>query len=120
MKPTLLLAFIAVVAHEVLYHLAQKSISATPHPVLSLAFYLLAALLSLPLFWLFPLDTGFGASLSHVSWATVGAAASIVLIELGFLLAYRGGANIQTSYIASALLSTAALVVLRWLCSASS
>ncbi|MDM4767272.1 hypothetical protein [Pelomonas sp. SE-A7] len=116
MKTPLLIALIAAIAGQVLYHLAQKSVSAAAHPVLSLlAFYALAALMSLPLFLLFPLQTGLGEGLRQMNWATVGVALSIVLVEVGFLLVYRAGGSLQTTYIVSALISTAALVLLGWL-----
>ena len=97
MKSGLAAALAVAVVGQVLYQLMQKLVSHDAHPVLSLlAFYLLAAVMSLPLFWLYPLDGGLaavGSQLQKLNWAVAGVAAAIVLIELGFLLAYRAGGN---------------------------
>ena len=116
MKSGLAAALAVAVVGQVLYQLMQKLVSHDAHPVLSLlAFYLLAAVMSLPLFWLYPLNGGLGAiplQLHKLNWAVAGVAASIVLIELGFLLAYRAGGSLQTSYVTSAAFTTGLLVLI--------
>jgi multidrug transporter EmrE-like cation transporter len=79
-----------------------------------LAFYLLAALLSLPLFLLFPLSGTLTEGLRGLNGPVLGVAASIVLIELGFLLAYRAGGSLQSSYVTSAAFTTGLLVLIGW------
>ena len=106
MKTGLLIAFLLAIAGQVLYHVTQKSISPGTHPVISLLmFYLLAAVLTLPLFLLFPLNDSVLDEIKKLNWAVYGVAASIVLIEIGFLLAYRAGAELS-----SAAVLTAAIV----------
>ena len=106
MKTGLLIAFLLAIAGQVLYHVTQKSISPGTHPVISLLmFYLLAAVLTLPLFLLFPLNDSLLDEIKKLNWAVYGVAASIVLIEIGFLLAYRAGAELS-----SAAVLTAAIV----------
>lgn len=113
MKASLALALSIAIAGQVLYQVMQKSVSHGAHPVLSLlGFYGLAAVLSLPLFLLFPLKGSLADSLGGLNWAVLGVAASIVLIELGFLLAYRAGGSLQSLYITSAAFTTAALVLI--------
>ena len=107
-----MLALALAICGQILYQLMQKGVSPSAHPVLSLlAFYGLAALLCLPLFLVFPLQGGWRASLGALNWPVLGVAASIVLIELGFLLAYRAGGSLQSSYVISAAFTTGALVL---------
>ena len=106
-------ALAMAVAGQVLYQVMQKMVSHGAHPVLSLlAFYLLAAVMSLPLFWLYPLNGNLADGLRQLNPAVAGVAASIVLIELGFLLAYRAGGSLQSSYVTSAAFTTGFLVLI--------
>ena len=112
MKTSLVLALAIAITGQVLYHVTQKSVAPTAHPVLSLlAFYGGAALLSLPLFWLYPLQQPLAQAASQLNWAVGGVALSIVLIELGFLLAYRAGGNLNSVFVISAAVVTSALLV---------
>jgi drug/metabolite transporter (DMT)-like permease len=108
MKIGIVLAFVLAIAGQVLYHVTQKSISSGTHPVISLlVFYLLAAVLTLPLFLLFPLQTSVMDEVRKLNWAVYGVAVSIVLIEIGFLLAYRAGAELSSA----AVLTAAAVAI---------
>jgi drug/metabolite transporter (DMT)-like permease len=98
MSPGKLLALsvVAIVASNVLYHVSQKSIPAGAHPLLSVAVTYAAALVVTLLLW--PLSPGGAPKLSGISqlnWATLGVAVSAVGIEIGFLLAYRAGWNVN-------------------------
>jgi drug/metabolite transporter (DMT)-like permease len=113
MKVSLAISLGVAICGQVLYQLMQKGVSHGAHPVLSLlAFYGAAALLSLPLFLLFPLQGGWRESADGLNWPVLGVAASIVLIELGFLLAYRSGGSLQSSYVTSAAFTTGMLVLI--------
>ena len=103
MKTGLLLAFLIAIVGQVLYHVTQKSISTSAHPVISLlTFYLVAALFTLPLFWLFPVTGSVTEEIQKLNWAVYGVAASIVMIEIGFLLAYRAGAELSSAAVLTA------------------
>ena len=103
MKVGFLFALTIAVAGQVLYHVTQKSVAAGAHPVISLlVFYLVAALATLPLFWLFPITDPLPAEIGKLNWAVVGVAVSIVLIEIGFLLAYRAGGELSTAFVTTA------------------
>ena len=103
MKVGLLLALVIAVMGQVLYHVTQKSVAAGAHPIISLVvFYLVAAIATLPLFWLFPVAGTFADEISKLNWAVVGVAISIVLIEIGFLLAYRAGGELSTAFVTTA------------------
>ena len=103
MKVGLLLALVIAVTGQVLYHVTQKSVAVNAHPIVSLvAFYLVAAIATLPLFWLFPVAGTFADEIGKLNWAVVGVAISIVLIEIGFLLAYRAGGELSTAFVTTA------------------
>ncbi len=99
-----------VIASNVLYHVAQKSIPAGVHPLLSVAVTYATALLFTLLLW--PLSPGGAPKVSDIgqlNWATLGVALSAVGIEIGFLLAYRAGWNIN---IGSLIVSVAVALLL--------
>ncbi len=103
MKVGLLLALVIAVAGQVLYHVMQKSVAPGAHPIVSLLiFYFVAALATLPLFWLFPVADTLAAEMGKLNWAVAGVALSIVLIEIGFLLAYRAGGELSTAFVTTA------------------
>ena len=89
-------AILITVVSNVLYHLLQKSIPGNVNPMVSLAVtYLFAAVATIALLPLFPLQGAVGAELRKVNWTSAGLGAVIVGLELGFLLAYRAGWNIS-------------------------
>ncbi len=103
MKIGFIFALTIAVTGQVMYHVTQKSVAPGAHPVVSLiVFYLVAALATLPLFLLFPVEGGLAAELGKLNWAVIGVALSIVLIEIGFLLAYRAGGELSTAFVTTA------------------
>lgn len=91
MRPVVF-SFLLVVASNLLYHVSQKSIPSDAHPVLSVTITYLVALLVTLLLW--PLYPGGGPSrgaLARINWASAGVGVAIVGVEIGFLLAYRSG-----------------------------
>lgn len=113
MKVGLLLALVIAVTGQVLYHVTQKSVAPDAHPIVSLViFYLVAALATLPLFWLFPMTDTLAAEMGKLNWAVAGVAVSIVLIEIGFLLAYRAGGELSSAFVmTAAVVAVSTLVV---------
>jgi drug/metabolite transporter (DMT)-like permease len=113
MKMDFALAMAVAITGQVLYHFMQKQVAPGAHPVLALiAFYLGAAVLSLPLFLLFPLATPLAQATGELGGAVWGVALSIVLIELGFLLAYRAGGTLSSAFVLSASVVTGALLII--------
>jgi uncharacterized membrane protein len=89
-------AIALTVLSNVLYHVFQKLIPGNINPLVSLAVtYLIAAVATVLLIPLFPLQGSLGAEVRKLNWASVGLGAVIVGLELGFLLAYRAGWNIS-------------------------
>jgi hypothetical protein len=92
----LVLSVIVIVASNVLYHVAQKSIPSGVHPLLSVAVtYAAAFLVTLALWRISPGGAPKLSGFAQLNWATLGVAVSAVGIEIGFLLAYRAGWNIN-------------------------
>ncbi len=110
MKVGIAAALGIAITGQVLYHVTQKHVSAGANPVVALlAFYLVAAAFCLPLLWLFPLQAPLVEEVGRLNSAAFGVAASIVLIEIGFLLAYRAGGNLSNSFVLTASVVTVAL-----------
>jgi drug/metabolite transporter (DMT)-like permease len=104
-------SFAIAVLSSVLYHIFQRAIAPAANPVASLLVtYIMAFLLTLPLFMIFPVRTGLPAALRQLNWASIALAVAIVGLELGFLLAYRAGWNISLAGVATN--AAAALVLL--------
>jgi drug/metabolite transporter (DMT)-like permease len=106
----LILSVALVVASNVLYNIAQKSIPADAHPLLSVAVTYAAALLFTLLLWLVaPGGAPKLAGLAKLNWATLGVGFAAVGVEIGVLLAYRAGWNIS---VGSLVVSVAVAVLL--------
>ncbi|MGH9555704.1 MAG: hypothetical protein ACRD2Y_07765 [Terriglobales bacterium] len=83
---------LGVVVGNVMYHIAQKSVAPSIHPLVSiLVNYLTATLISLALLPIYPSKTTVAESLRALNWAPFGVGVAIVLVELFVLLAYRAG-----------------------------
>lgn len=113
------LSFVIAIVSSVLYHVFQKGISPTANPVVSvLVTYLVAILLSLTLFYFYPLRSSPLAALRELNWASLALALAITGLEIGFLLAYRAGwdlslAGIATNAAAAAVLLPLGLLLFR-------
>lgn len=95
-------AIALTILSNILYHLFQKVIPGNVNPLVSLAVtYLVAAIATLLLLPLFPLQGTLGAELRKVNWASAALGAVIVGLELGFLLAYRAGWNLSLANLVS-------------------
>lgn len=99
------------VAGNVLYHLSQKSIPGSVHPVVSIvASYLTAIALSIVILVAFPLHEPLLVEVKKLNWATIAVGLSIVAVELGYLLAYRAGGRVSLASVTAN--TTVALVLL--------
>jgi drug/metabolite transporter (DMT)-like permease len=108
--PLFVSAILLIVLSNVAYHVAQKSISPTVHPLISLLVtYVVALAITLLLLPFFPVRAAPGVALRQVNWASVAVGVTIVGVEIGFLLAYRAGWKVS---IGSAVASAAVAVLL--------
>lgn len=96
-----------VIVSNVFYHVFQKFIPDNVNPMLSLIItYVTAAILSLIILPWCMKDTSLATEIRRINWASFALGASIIGLELGFLLAYRVGWNISVgALIANTLVS---------------
>ena len=100
MQKTLLFLGIAVLGN-VTYHLGQKAISTTANPmVLLMAVYAVAFALCGAAAPFFSGTSGGAWAAQVLRWPVLALGAGVVLIEIGFLLAYRSGNVLQWSAVA--------------------
>ncbi len=113
MSAKLAVALAIALAGQVLYHVCQKAVAPGVNPIVALlAFYVVAGLASLPLLIAFPFEGSLSKQLSQINWAIVGVGIAIVLIELGFLLAYRGGGQLSSAFVLTSAAVACALLVI--------
>jgi hypothetical protein len=94
----------------VLYHVSSKSVPRGIHPLAAIiGAYMGAILLALVLAWRWPAPEPFGASFRQANWAVLGVGLGALLIEVGFILAYRAGWPLNT---ASLMVNVAAAILL--------
>ncbi|MFU2208182.1 EamA family transporter [Solidesulfovibrio sp. C21] len=91
-----------VVLSNVLYHVFQKSIPQQFNPFISLIItYITAIFFSLALFPFYPSNTPLIWQLKLSIWPSIALGFAVVGLEVGFLLAYRLGWNINVASIVS-------------------
>ncbi len=106
------IAITLVVAGSLCYHVCNRSIDPRiAAPVSIAATYLFALIIvALPIAVEQRASRSAIASLGYVNWATGGLAVGVVLIELGYLLAYRAGGRVSTASICATTISSLLLV----------
>lgn len=107
-------ALLLAVVGSIVYHLSIKQVPAGTDPFFSLAVSYGAAMLVclLGMWWL---PAGGQRGLGALNWSSLGVAAGIVGIELGFLLAYRAGWNLGYAALSSNVLTALVLLPLGYL-----
>ncbi len=82
----------------VLYHVSQKAIPHTVHPFAAVIIAYSAGILACAAgLILDPAGRSFTDSIKQANWAMIGVGLGAVIIEIGFLLAYRHGWNINAA-----------------------
>lgn len=111
------LAMMLTIVANIGYHLSQKSIASDLNPYVSLSVtYAVAFAISLMLAVATIPHRDWVLSIQHVNWASVLLGGVIVLLELGFLLVYRYGWNLNLASLYSSVGVAIALVPVGWLC----
>lgn len=102
---------VLAVGGNLLYHLSQKSMpkAANPLYVITIA-YLVGIALCLLYGFIYPNERTFMETLRESNWAVYAMGVGAVIIELGFLLAYRAGWNISTAAVACSTAVTLMLI----------
>ena len=110
------LAIIITIVANIGYHLSQKSIDSEVNPYVALSVtYAVALAISLSLAVLTTPDWGWALQIKHANWAPVALGGAIVGLELGFLLAYRYGWNLNSAALYSNVVVAIGLVPIGWL-----
>jgi drug/metabolite transporter (DMT)-like permease len=88
---------LAVLAN-VAYHVIQKKTPEAANPALTLsATYFVAAVVCFAAFLVLPGRGSIGLEFARLNWTSAALGIAIIGLELGFLLAYRAGGNVNTA-----------------------
>lgn len=100
-----------VIVATALYNICQKSIDESINPFISMTVtYTVALVFSIISLCVFPHDS-IGFSLKEVNWASYLLGFAILILEMGFLLVYRSGWEINTATLFANILTTLVLIV---------
>ncbi|HEX8070675.1 MAG TPA: hypothetical protein VF546_12035 [Pyrinomonadaceae bacterium] len=96
------LPFAVTICGSLLYHLSQRSIPKGVNPFLAtIIAYLVGIGLCAACVLLYPAERPLRATLGELNWAVFAVGVAVVLIELGFLLAYRAGWRLSVAAVAT-------------------
>jgi hypothetical protein len=85
------LPLVCAVLGNLLYHVAQKMTPSQANPFLALAVSFGTASLGCLVLYLATSGRAVGADFAQLTWTSVALGLSVIVIETGFLLAYRAG-----------------------------
>lgn len=103
-------SMVLVVAATLFYHISQKSINENVSPGISMIVtYAVALSLSL-IFLMFTGNKSIAIEFKEVNWASYVLGIAIFVLEIGFLLVYRSGWNINIAGVFSNVVSGVILV----------
>ena len=100
-----------VVVGSLCYHLSNRAVNQRLPPAFALIVTYATALAIVTGWSLAARERGRGASWRNVNWPTFSLAAGVVLIEAGFLLAYRTGWKLSTASLVANVGSSLLLVL---------
>jgi drug/metabolite transporter (DMT)-like permease len=110
------IALALAIGSTVAYHLITKLVPAGAHPVATLLMaYLFGSLLCAGILLVMPVEAGFRSHFNHVNWTAPALATSIVLIDLAFILLYRGGFPLSFGALVTQVAAAIALLVVGYL-----
>ena len=99
------------IAGTIGYHICNKAVSPTVHPLGSLlATYLVALVLSGGLLLADAGPSSLADSIRKLNWASYALGLAVTAIELGFVLAYRAGWILSTAQLSSTIGASLLLV----------
>lgn len=97
-----ILPILIVVISNSFYHISAKSTPQGLHPFMSLTLtYLIAAVLSIILFFVTGRNTDMVTELKKVNWTSIALGIAVVGLEYGYLQVYRVGWNISVASLVS-------------------
>ncbi len=110
MKGFVAVPLLCAVLGNILYHLSQKLTPASANPFLSLSLSFATAAVGCLFLYIATSGRNFASDFSVLSWTTVGLGLSVIVIETGFLLAYRAGWRIGLLSLVVTVCQTALLM----------
>jgi uncharacterized membrane protein YdcZ (DUF606 family) len=100
MTQAVFISLAAVVVFNLMYHIAQKSVSPNANPLVSTAAsYIVGIAVCAVLYPFFPQKAGAAELIKNLNWATVAVGLGAVGIEISVLLVYRSGWDISSASI---------------------
>jgi uncharacterized membrane protein len=103
--------FLLAVGGSLLYHLSQRSVPKDANPFYAtIIAYAVGAALCVVCAQIFPAGKSLIETARGANWAVVGVGVAAMLIELGFLLAYRAGWQVSLAAVSVNVAVTAALI----------
>ncbi len=107
------LPFALAVGGSLLYHLSQRSIPQGANPFYATVIaYAVGAAICIICAQMYPAGKSFVETARGANWAVVGVGVAAMLIELGFLLAYRAGWKVSVAAISVNVAGAAVLIPL--------
>lgn len=105
------LPILLTIIANILYHISQKFISAKINPLFSLMITYGVAFLACGLLMILSKNKNpLKIELQYINWATITLGLAIILLEMGYLLAYRMNWKISTASIISTIIVAIALI----------
>jgi uncharacterized membrane protein len=105
------LPFALAVSGSLLYHLSQRSIPKGANPFYAtVVAYAVGAALCAVCAHFYPAGRSFAETVRGANWAVYAVGVAVVMIEVGFLLAYRAGWKVSVAAVSVNVASTAALL----------
>lgn len=110
------IALALAIGSTVAYHLITKLVPAGAHPVATLmTAYLFGTLMCAAVLYFMPAEAGFRSHFMLVNWTAPALAASILLIDLAFILLYRGGFPVSFGALVTQVAAALALLGIGYL-----
>ncbi len=104
------LSALIAITGAVSYQYFIKRVPGTLNPIISvISIYVGVLLLSFMMLPLFPLKEALTEQVRQLTWIQIAVAASVFLMELGFLLMYRYGWNLSTGNLVTSVVINLAL-----------
>lgn len=110
------IALALAIASTVAYHLVTKLMPVDAHPIASLfVAYVFGSLLCAAILLAMPSAAGFRGHLAPVNWTAPALAVVVVVIDLAFILLYRGGFPVSLGALVTQASAAILLLALGWL-----
>lgn len=108
----LFIPILMVVCANTMYNVCTKSTPAEVNPFITLFFtYLVAAGITVILFFIFGNSSNIIAEISNVNWTSIVLGISVVGLETGYILIYRAGWKISNASVVANILLAISLIL---------